>query len=235
MKPKNMTAGTLFYESQSGINIEAVCITAPVAEPGYNNRAHWTWSARNTQTGEMISYGLTEGLEHYGPRLYEGPQYGGMQNGRFVLPLMGGDPLDPDAADPLGLRNPQHLAAWARSLGTDGPAIPVNEWIRYALTLSGKTEPDSGFTAFLEERGSEITKGIGWAFEKRVEPSFSHAFDLTAEVISKDPDAGDVTADMIRSAMMARISAMSDEDLLQAAGRFDTVEAEAEDGREPEM
>jgi hypothetical protein len=235
MKPIDLKAGTLFYECQSGLNIEAACLAAPAVSEGHGGRQHWTWPARNTQTGEVISYALTEGLEHYGPRIYEAPQYCGMRNASIVFPLMGGEALEmeTDAAegDPLGLRHPAHLEAWARSLGEDGPAIPVKAWLAAALEISGKARVDAAFTQGIGNLAEVVTASLASAYRKEAISTYSHAVDFTAEVISTDAGGEGITPAMIRQALTDRLNSLSDQDLMQAVNIFDS----AENDKDPEM
>ncbi|MFD1911328.1 hypothetical protein [Halodurantibacterium flavum] len=53
---------------------------------------------------------------------------------------------------------------------------------------------------------------------------FSHAFDFAFEVTSRRKDAADVTAEMLRAALIRRASTLSREELLEACDCFDTVE-----------
>ena len=53
---------------------------------------------------------------------------------------------------------------------------------------------------------------------------FRHAFDFAFELLSREHDAADVTAEMLRRALIQRASTLSAEELLEACGRFDTVE-----------
>lgn len=53
---------------------------------------------------------------------------------------------------------------------------------------------------------------------------FRHAFDLAFEFLSQEHDAADVTAEMLRAALIRRASTLSAEELLEACGRFDTVD-----------
>lgn len=53
---------------------------------------------------------------------------------------------------------------------------------------------------------------------------FSHGFDFAFELVSREQDATDVSAEMLRAALIRRASALSAEELLEACGRFDTVE-----------
>lgn len=55
---------------------------------------------------------------------------------------------------------------------------------------------------------------------------FSHAYDIGFEVTSSRDDAEDVTPKMIRDALLARISGLKDDELLEAASWFDSMEIE---------
>ena len=90
MKPNELNVGDIFYECQSGMNIEAKVVTQPTSENidiSGKERIQWKWLAVNTTTKEEIDYCLTEGLEHYGPRLYSEPQYVYVKDGNFEFKL----------------------------------------------------------------------------------------------------------------------------------------------------
>ena len=57
-------------------------------------------------------------------------------------------------------------------------------------------------------------------------PKFSHAYDIGFEVISSRDDAADVTPTMIRDALLARIRGLKDDELIEAASWFDSMEIE---------
>lgn len=88
-KASQFKLGDVFYECEAGRNIEARVTRVPVAGQHGDGSRFLDWVAENTQNGEEITYRLTENLEHYGPRLYDQPQYGGMRNGEFIMPLVG--------------------------------------------------------------------------------------------------------------------------------------------------
>ena len=91
MKPQDIKIGTVFYECQSGMNIKARATTDPVSSEGIDGRTYWQWKAVNVINDSEILYGLTEGLEHYGPRLYDSPQYiSRNSSGKMVFKLLGG-------------------------------------------------------------------------------------------------------------------------------------------------
>ncbi|OES24041.1 hypothetical protein [Alteromonas macleodii] len=56
------------------------------------------------------------------------------------------------------------------------------------------------------------------------QPLFNHAFDFAFEINSHDKDAEDVTADMIRRAMIERLMSLDDAELVQACGWLDMSE-----------
>jgi hypothetical protein len=85
----SLKVGDVIYECEAGMNIEARVTEAPT-ETGYvDGRKQWQWKAVNTQCGEEINYLLTEGLSHYGPRLYRNPQYCRFSEGEMTFPLFG--------------------------------------------------------------------------------------------------------------------------------------------------
>lgn len=86
-----LAVGEVFYECEAGMNIEARVISIPVEDAGVDGKRRWSWKAENTQNGSVIDYVLTEGLSHYGPRLYRTPEYGYFRDGEWVAPLFGKD------------------------------------------------------------------------------------------------------------------------------------------------
>lgn len=85
--------GDVFYECEMGMNIEARFTSKPVSHVEQMHdgpRTQWTWTAENTQNGQVINYLLTEGLSHYGPRLYTQPEYVRVgRDGEWSFPLVG--------------------------------------------------------------------------------------------------------------------------------------------------
>ncbi len=63
------------FECQSGYNLMATILTAPVRE---GDRLTWTAESKD---GAVINYLITDGNEHYGPRLYWEPQYCSFKDG----------------------------------------------------------------------------------------------------------------------------------------------------------
>ena len=57
---------------------------------------------------------------------------------------------------------------------------------------------------------------------------FNHAYDFAFEVISQKEDGEDVTPTMLRQACIERIKGISDREILEACGLFDTFKMEDE-------
>lgn len=55
---------------------------------------------------------------------------------------------------------------------------------------------------------------------------FNHAFDFAFEVKTDKP-ADDVTAAELRAALLKRANSLTDEELIEACGCFDTMEGDA--------
>lgn len=83
--------GDVFYECEMGMNIEARVTSEPVETGELDGKRQWRWTAENTQNGKVINYLLTEGMSHYGPRLYRIPQYCRMVDGEMTFPLLGAE------------------------------------------------------------------------------------------------------------------------------------------------
>jgi len=92
VKPSELNVGDVFYECQSGYNIKCKVLTRPefTEELTFGKlRRHWKWFAENACNSEKIAYGFTEGLEHYGPRLYSEPQYMHFKDGTPIFMFVG--------------------------------------------------------------------------------------------------------------------------------------------------
>lgn len=89
-----LKVGDEFFECESGINIHCR-VTSDVTVDDYyddfskENRKQYRWTAVNVYNDEEISYLITEGLEHYGPRLYSSPQYATVKNGNMEFKFYG--------------------------------------------------------------------------------------------------------------------------------------------------
>lgn len=53
---------------------------------------------------------------------------------------------------------------------------------------------------------------------------FNHAYDFAFEVISARDDAEDVTAAMLRAALLERVNRLTDAELHEACGWYDSFE-----------
>lgn len=80
LKPHEIKNGTVFYESAYGVDIRFTATSDPRKDEIYLAhetcpRTQWSWEAVNQETGEVTSFLVTEGLEHYGPKIYSKPAY----------------------------------------------------------------------------------------------------------------------------------------------------------------
>jgi hypothetical protein len=72
----DIEVGDKLYEIEYGSYIECVVLSKPKrTESG--SYVQWTWEVKNTLTGKTVEYLITEGLEHYGPKLYNELVYEG--------------------------------------------------------------------------------------------------------------------------------------------------------------
>ncbi|MCP4990071.1 MAG: hypothetical protein GY928_29720 [Colwellia sp.] len=86
VEPKDFNVGDKYYECESGYNLELTVLTKPVK----SDKNSWTWKAID-DSGKEVDYRLTEGMEHYGPRLYSTPQYCSLNGeGGFVFKTIHG-------------------------------------------------------------------------------------------------------------------------------------------------
>jgi len=67
---ENIKVGDIHYEYEYGCGIKVEVLTLPVREGDY-----WSWKSKCISTGEEIDYGVTAGLSHYGPNLYDYEAY----------------------------------------------------------------------------------------------------------------------------------------------------------------
>lgn len=77
LEPTDLTVGQTYYECASGINLEAEVIS-PVEVSSFvdgdRERKQYRWKAKR-RDGTEFDCLITEGFEHYGPRIYLEPQY----------------------------------------------------------------------------------------------------------------------------------------------------------------
>jgi len=68
---ENIKIGDIHYEFELAYGCESEVISLPVrSDDGY-----WTWQSKNLLSGKVIKYGVREGMEHYGPNLYDYKAY----------------------------------------------------------------------------------------------------------------------------------------------------------------
>lgn len=78
LKATDLEVGMVYYECSSGMNLQGT-VVSPVVESAIftmgKERKQWCWVAER-KNGTKFDCAITEGFEHYGPRIYREPQYG---------------------------------------------------------------------------------------------------------------------------------------------------------------
>ena len=69
LHPKDLKVGDVFYECAAGYNLEM-----NVVDPIVYENEQWKWVAEDVDRNR-VNYLITDGYEHYGPRIYKEPQY----------------------------------------------------------------------------------------------------------------------------------------------------------------
>lgn len=78
--------GDIHYEFEGNFVIKTKVITLPIRHnnftPEEGQGGYWTWNSEiisddKQRNGEIVRYGVTEGLAHYGPNLYDYEAYVG--------------------------------------------------------------------------------------------------------------------------------------------------------------
>lgn len=69
LHPKDLNVGDVFYEFAFGENLEMT-----VVEEVTNEYGQYRWVAED-KNGERFDYLITDGYEHYGPKIYSMPVY----------------------------------------------------------------------------------------------------------------------------------------------------------------
>ena len=76
---KALEVGDIIYECDMGYNAEVEILSVPTT--GLDSNAY-DWEGKNTQSGRIINFRVTEGFGHYGPKLYREPQYAYIEAGK---------------------------------------------------------------------------------------------------------------------------------------------------------
>jgi hypothetical protein len=88
LNPWELAVGDTFYECEMGMNMKLSVKTDPTSKMidigDGKQRMQWSWTATDIRD-QVINYCWTEGLSHYGPRLYSKPQYIHIENGNYIL------------------------------------------------------------------------------------------------------------------------------------------------------
>lgn len=69
LHPKDLNVGDVFYEFAFGKNLEMTVVEEVTHEYG---QYRWVTEDKN---GERFDYLITDGYEHYGPKIYSMPVY----------------------------------------------------------------------------------------------------------------------------------------------------------------
>lgn len=67
---KNMKKGSVFYEVAYGRTYTFTLIEEPTRLEDVDNHPRWTFKGRGV-SGNIQEFVITEGFEHYGPKLYD--------------------------------------------------------------------------------------------------------------------------------------------------------------------
>lgn len=68
---EDIKVGDIHYEYDLGVGIKVEVIEPPAQ----NEYGYWAWKSKQVSTGRIIEYGITPGLAHYGPKLYDYEAY----------------------------------------------------------------------------------------------------------------------------------------------------------------
>ena len=71
--PSELNFGDIFYECDSGMNMEATVTSQPQKAPSSDEDV-WTWKAVD-DSGREVDYTWSKYSPTYGPRIYSEPQY----------------------------------------------------------------------------------------------------------------------------------------------------------------
>jgi hypothetical protein len=70
---ENIKIGDVHYEFEYGL----CCKSEVISLPTRNKDGYWSWQSKSLIDGRIIDYGVTEGMSHYGPNLYDHEAYQG--------------------------------------------------------------------------------------------------------------------------------------------------------------
>ncbi len=76
--------GDTLYEYGYGLELITKVITTPIStDIEINNKLYkqWSWKSMVQNSNAIVDYVITEGMEHYGPKLYDYPAYSKTQYG----------------------------------------------------------------------------------------------------------------------------------------------------------
>ena len=68
---ENIKIGDIHYEFDYNCGIKCEVITLPTKD----ENGYWSWKSKNLKSGDIINYGISEDMQHYGPNLYDYEAY----------------------------------------------------------------------------------------------------------------------------------------------------------------
>jgi len=68
---EDIKVGDIHYEFEYEVGIKCEVVTKPERTRRADGVFVWEWESKNVNTGQPISYYITEGYSHYGPNLYD--------------------------------------------------------------------------------------------------------------------------------------------------------------------
>lgn len=81
-----LKVGEVFFECDSGVNLTfSVTVDPVISKCDISGKEHRqvAWTANNVASGKDTIFMVTEGLEHYGPKIYRTPQYVAFKDGEM--------------------------------------------------------------------------------------------------------------------------------------------------------
>lgn len=77
----NIKIGDIHFEYEYGMAIKSRVITLPQSTKHEDGSVYWSWTSQHILADgtevkdDVIQYGVTEGMSHYGPNLYDYEAY----------------------------------------------------------------------------------------------------------------------------------------------------------------
>lgn len=81
VKVNEIKIGDIHYEYQYNLGIKSRVVTLPTALINEDGFKYWNWKSQHIlpdgteKEGDVIDYGVAEGMGHYGPNIYDYEAY----------------------------------------------------------------------------------------------------------------------------------------------------------------